>query len=95
MAKPCWAPLSPAWLRDELTTTPEPNKSLLDLPNGIPSHDTFRRVVMLIDPDAFEAGFTAWVGSLADRFEREVVAMTARPSGARSTMGVTRCRCTW
>jgi len=73
-----------AWLR-----------TFLDLPNGIPSHDTFRRVVMLIDPDAFEAGFTAWVGSLADRFEREVVAMTARPSGARSTMGVTRCRCTW
>ncbi len=45
-----------AWLR-----------TFLDLPNGIPSHDTFRRVFMLIDPDAFEAGFTAWVGSLADR----------------------------
>jgi len=26
VAKPCWAPSSPAWLRDELTT-PEPNKS--------------------------------------------------------------------
>ena len=61
-----------AWLR-----------TFLDLPNGIPSHDTFRRVFMLIDPDAFEAGFTAWVGSLADRFEREVVAIdgkTIRPS---------------
>ncbi len=61
-----------AWLR-----------TFLDLPNGIPSHDTFRRVFMLIDPDAFEAGFAAWVGSLADRFEREVVAIdgkTIRPS---------------
>ncbi len=27
--KPCWAPSSPAWLRDELTTTPEPDKSQL------------------------------------------------------------------
>src|SRR3712207_1818915 len=26
----------------------------LALPNGIPSHDTFRRVFMLIDPHAFE-----------------------------------------
>ena len=56
-----------AWLR-----------TFLDLPNGIPSHDTFRRVFMLIDPDAFEAGFTAWVGSLADKFEREVVAIDGK-----------------
>src|SRR3954451_4178659 len=39
-----------AWLR-----------GFLALPNGIPSHDTFRRVFMLIDPDAFERCFLAWV----------------------------------
>src|ERR671916_528879 len=50
-------------------------KTFLDLPNGIPSHDTFRRVFMLIDPDAFEAGFAAWTGSLAAGFQREVVAI--------------------
>ena len=33
----------------------------LTLPNGIPSHDTFRRVLMLVDPDAFERSFLAWV----------------------------------
>ncbi len=33
----------------------------LELPNGIPSHDTFRRVLMLIDPDAFERCFLRWV----------------------------------
>jgi predicted transposase YbfD/YdcC len=32
----------------------------LELPNGIPSHDTFRRVLMLVDPDAFERSFLAW-----------------------------------
>jgi len=53
-------------------------KTFLELPNGIPSHDTFRRVFMLIDPDAFETGFAAWVGSLADRFEREVVAIDGK-----------------
>ena len=32
----------------------------LKLPGGIPSYDTFRRVLMLIDPEAFEQGFLAW-----------------------------------
>jgi predicted transposase YbfD/YdcC len=36
-------------------------KQFLALPNGIPSHDTFRRVLMLVDPDAFERRFLAWV----------------------------------
>ena len=33
---------------------------------------------ILIDPEAFEAGFTAWAGSLAAGFEREVVAIDAK-----------------
>src|SRR5438445_89681 len=60
--------------------------TFLALPNGIPSHDTFRRVFMLIDPDAFEACFTRWAQSLADGIEREVVAVdgkTVRRSGSR------------
>ena len=56
-----------AWLR-----------TFLELANGVPSHDTFRRVFMLIDPDAFEAGFTRWVGSLTAGFEREVVAIDGK-----------------
>ena len=39
-------------------------KTFLALPNGIPSHDTFRRVFMLIDPDAFEGCFARWAQSL-------------------------------
>src|SRR5215212_4055199 len=53
-------------------------KTFLELANAIPSHDTFRRVFMLIDPDAFEAGFTAWTGSLVAGFEREVVAIDGK-----------------
>jgi predicted transposase YbfD/YdcC len=61
-------------------------ETFLALPNGIPSHDTFRRVFMLIDPDAFEACFTKWAQSLAVGVEREVVAVdgkTVRRSGSR------------
>jgi predicted transposase YbfD/YdcC len=61
-------------------------ETFLALPNGIPSHDTFRRVFMLIDPDAFEACFARWARSLAGGVEREVVAVdgkTLRRSGSR------------
>ena len=61
-------------------------ETFLELPNGIPSHDTFRRVFMLIDPDAFEACFARWAQSLAGGVEREVVAVdgrTVRRSGSR------------
>jgi len=61
-------------------------KTFLALPNGIPSHDTFRRVFMLIDPDAFEGCFARWARSLTSKVEREVVAIdgkTVRRSGSR------------
>src|ERR671910_610309 len=53
-------------------------KTFLALPNGIPSHDTFRRVFMLIDPDAFEGCFTRWAQSLTSKVEREVVAIDGK-----------------
>src|SRR5256885_15479448 len=36
-------------------------EGFLALPNGMPSHDTFRRVLMLVDPDTFERSFLDWV----------------------------------
>jgi predicted transposase YbfD/YdcC len=38
---------------------------LLDLPNGIPSHETFGRVFALIDPKPFEASFIRWVQGIS------------------------------
>jgi len=38
-------------------------KTFLELPSGIPSHDTFYRVFCLLDPDEFQACFTRWVKS--------------------------------
>jgi predicted transposase YbfD/YdcC len=37
---------------------------LLDLPSGIPGKDVFRRVLMMIKPEAFEAAFNAWIAHL-------------------------------
>lgn len=53
-------------------------RQFLALPNGIPSHDTFRRVFMLIDPAAFEARFTAWVGAVVTPGEQAVVAIDGK-----------------
>jgi len=40
-------------------------KSFLELPNGIPSHDTFRRLFSMLSPEAFERFFTEWVQGIA------------------------------
>jgi predicted transposase YbfD/YdcC len=37
---------------------------VLDLPNGVPRKDVFRRVLMVLKPAAFQAGFASWLRSL-------------------------------
>ena len=39
---------------------------VLNLPNGIPRKDVFRRVLSLIKPDAFQRCFVSWLQSLRD-----------------------------
>jgi predicted transposase YbfD/YdcC len=39
-------------------------RSFLDLPNGIPSHDTFGKVFAFIDPDEFERRIQKWIHAL-------------------------------
>jgi hypothetical protein len=52
---------------------------LLDLPNGIPSHDTFGRVFALIDPKQFEASFVQWVQAISPSI-KGVVAIDGKTS---------------
>lgn len=40
-------------------------RTFLELPSGIPSHDTFGRVFAKLHPDAFEECFRNWITSLA------------------------------
>jgi predicted transposase YbfD/YdcC len=53
-------------------------RTFLDLPNGIPSHDTFRRVFMLIEPDAFERCFMAWVDGLCEASGGRLIAVDGK-----------------
>jgi predicted transposase YbfD/YdcC len=41
-------------------------QTFLRLPNGIPSHDTFRRVFNRLDPRAFHDCFVSWVTALSE-----------------------------
>ena len=41
-------------------------KKFLPLQNGIPSHDTFRRVLGKLDPKRFNAALVKWLGSVSD-----------------------------
>jgi len=43
--------------------------TFLELPGGIPSHDTFNRVFSLILPEEFSKCFTAWTQTLAQKIE--------------------------
>src|ERR1700691_4811295 len=39
---------------------------VLDLPNGIPCKDVFRRVLAVVKPAAFQRCFVSWLQSLLD-----------------------------
>ena len=68
----------------------------LELPGGIPSHDTFRRVLMLIDPERFERCFLDWVRSVFRPLALPGRSRsTARRCGARSTAATVARPCTW
>jgi len=53
-------------------------KTFLDLPNGIPSHDTFGRVFARLDPDAFERCFQAWMDELVKRSGGKLIAIDGK-----------------
>ena len=50
----------------------------LGLEHGVPSADTFRRVVAAISPEAFERGFARWVEGVATKTDGEVVAIDGK-----------------
>lgn len=53
-------------------------RSFLELPNGIPSHDTFRRVFALLDPAQFAECFRHWSESLRKTVSAEIVAIDGK-----------------
>lgn len=48
-------------------------KTLLVLPHGIPSDDTFRRVFSMLEPKAFENAFRSWIKTLISDVVGDVI----------------------
>lgn len=48
-------------------------ETFLDLPNGIPSHDTFSRLFRRLNPEQFAACFRSWAASLVEATDGRVI----------------------
>lgn len=62
-------------------------KQFFELPAGVPSHDTFGRVMGLIDPKQFSACLVNWTSALQTAIQGRVVAIdgkTARGSASKT-----------
>lgn len=53
-------------------------ETFLDLPHGIPSHDTFNRVFAALDPEQFLDCFIRWTQSLRTAVAQELVALDGK-----------------
>ena len=53
-------------------------RTFLELPNGIPSHDTFGRVFGRLDPGEFEQAFCRWVEAAYATLKGQIIALDGK-----------------
>lgn len=53
-------------------------RTFLELPHGIPSHDTFSRVFAKIDTEQFQESFRDWIAAVEERTGGEIVALDGK-----------------
>jgi predicted transposase YbfD/YdcC len=53
-------------------------QSFLELPNEIPSHDTFGRVFALVNPEEFQKSFLEWVQTVSRLTQGQVIAIDGK-----------------
>ncbi|GGA30074.1 hypothetical protein CYANOKiyG1_46600 [Okeania sp. KiyG1] len=73
-------------------------KKFLELPNGIPSHDTFARVFARLDPEQLQSLFLSWIKSVSQITEGEIIAIDGKtlrgsldPKKSRETYSHGQC----
>lgn len=69
-----WGILNESWLR-----------KFLELPNGIPSHDTFLAVFSTLEPELYLDAFLLWVNDVREKSGKGVVALDGK--ACRGTKG--------
>lgn len=55
-------------------------KRFIELPNGIPSHDTFRNVFLFLDTKKFNESFSNWVLEIAKKIPGEIISIDGKTS---------------
>ena len=53
-------------------------KAFLELPNGIPAHDTLGRVFARLNPVAFQQSFLHWVNCLVEATDGRIIAIDGK-----------------
>lgn len=53
-------------------------KTFLKLPAGPPSRDTIRRVISRLDPEEFQACFSAWIAAVSEATGGEIIAIDGK-----------------
>ena len=53
-------------------------KTILELPNGIPSHDTFGRIFSKLNPEAFQRCFQAWIKEVFEITNGQIIAIDGK-----------------
>jgi predicted transposase YbfD/YdcC len=60
--------------------------TILDMKNGVPSHDTFNRFFAALDPAEFETHFTSWAQSITKETDTEFVSIDGKTIRQASKM---------
>ena len=70
-------------------------RTFLELPNGIPSHDTLGRVFARLDASGFEEGFRDWVQEAFERTDGQSARLPRPGPGALTREFAQRCHDWW
>jgi predicted transposase YbfD/YdcC len=66
-------------------------KSFLELPGGVPSHDTFNRLFQALDPQQFLEVFATWTQGLRRSISEEIVAVDGKALRRARGRGQSAC----
>lgn len=60
-------------------------KRFIELPNGVPSHDTFREVFLFLDTKKFNESFGNWILDIAQKIPGEIISIDGKTSRRSSS----------